>query len=96
MFTKVYWVLWALLGFITLGLVVAGSLTWFSVSVVGFTACLLIFTGMMCVTISIVGPHAKEYQHGDAEPQPKKDRVKEAAPRHIAAPAVAVQSRHAH
>ena len=92
MFTKVYWFLWAVLGLITLGLLLAGGLTWLSISVVGFVSCLMVFVGMMCVTISIVGPHAKEYQHPDAEPLPEK-KVEET--RRIPATAV-IQSRTAH
>jgi hypothetical protein len=71
MFTKVYWFFWAVLGLITLGLFITGGLTFFAASVIGFMSCLMIFVGMMCVTISIVGPHATEFQHADAEPLPR-------------------------
>ncbi|MBV9241864.1 MAG: hypothetical protein JO314_07645 [Acidobacteria bacterium] len=95
MFAKVYWVIWGILGLVTLGLFFAGSLTLFSVTVLGFIACTMIFVGMMCVTISIVGPHAKEYQHDDAEPLPEKKL--QAEPTRNSLPAgVAIQSRHAH
>src|SRR6478672_3850731 len=98
-FTKCYWACWAILAIITLGMFVAGSITWLSISVIGFVACTLVFLGMMCVTISIVstvGPHANEFQHPDAEPLPEKKSRVAVAPSRIAAPAMAVHGRHAH
>ena len=95
-FTKFYWGLWAILAVVTLGIFVAGDITWFSISVVGVISCTLVFTGMICVTISIVGPHADEYQHHDAEPLPEKKVRKAVTPARVAAPAVAMQRGQAH
>jgi len=89
--TKFYWSLWAVLAAVTLGLFATGTLTWFSITVVGFVACTLVFTGMMCVTISIVGPHANEFHHTDAEPLPLPKPQKQRATTRM--PGVAVQSR---
>jgi hypothetical protein len=93
--TKFYWSLCAVLAAVTLGLFATGTLTWFSITVVGFIACTLVFTGMMCVTISIVGAHANEFQHADAEPITKPEPQKQFVPA-SRVPAVAVQSRIAH
>lgn len=72
MSARSYWGLWAILVFVTVGLFVTANLTWLSITVVGFVACLFIFMGMICVTPTVVGPHATEFQHGDAEPIPEK------------------------
>jgi hypothetical protein len=93
MSTKFYWSLWTLLVLVTLGLLLAGSLTNVTISIVGMVACLFILMGMMCITPTLVGPHAKEFQHGDAEPVPQNKA--EPAPKRIPAGAV-IQSRIAH
>lgn len=90
--TKFYWSLWAVLGVVMLGLFVTGTVTWFSITLLGFISCALIFVGMMCVTISIVGPHSKEFQHPDAEPLPEKKVRKVAATVPLAAPVVPIRS----
>ena len=78
MSTRSYWSLWTILGLVTVILFVTANLTWFSITVVGFVACLFIFMGIMCITPTLVGPHAQEFQHGDAEPiQEKKVQVQQ-------------------
>ena len=97
MFTKFYWTLWMILALATVVLFAVGSLGWFAVTVVGFISCLLIFMGIMCVTPTIVGPHAEEFQHDDAEPVTPKPRAQRTPVRErFARTSVGVQDRHAH
>ena len=93
MFTKIYWGLWTTMSLITVALFATGNLGWLSITIIGFVACTLAFTGMICLTPTIVGPHAEEFQHADAEPLVNKDkpRIRE----RFAPAAVSVQNRHA-
>lgn len=93
MFTKVYWGFWTTLALITVGLLATGNLGWLAITVIGFVSCALIFMGMICVTPTIVGPHAAEFQHGDAEPLVEKERV--GIRERFAHSTASVQSRHA-
>lgn len=95
MFTKVYWGLWTVLALITIGLFAAGSLGWLEITVIGFVSCLFIFMGMICVTPTIVGPHAKEYEHGDTEPGFKEKKVKPVKAETFAPAGAVIQNRHA-
>jgi|GEM_PF-5317942 len=93
MFTKVYWALWATLALITVGMLATGNLGWLGITIIGAASCTLIFMGIICVTPTIVGPHAEEFKHGDAEPVVKKERVSiQERFAHSAAP---IQNRHA-
>jgi len=94
MFIKVYWGSWAALVLAGLLLFAMGSLSWLALTVMGAVACTLIFTGMMCITPTLVGPHAKEFQHSDAEPVVEKAKTEKSSSR-VFSPA-RVQSRHAH
>jgi hypothetical protein len=93
MFTKVYWGFWTTLALITAALLATGNLGWLGITVIGFASCTLIFMGMICVTPTVVGPHADEFQHGDAEPVVKKERVR--IREGFAHAAASVQNRHA-
>jgi hypothetical protein len=93
MFTKIYWVLWTTMSLITVALFATGNLGWLGITVIGFVACTLAFMGMICLTPTIVGPHAEEFQHADAEPLAKKD--KPPMRERFARIPVSVQNRHA-
>jgi hypothetical protein len=94
MFTKFYWGLWIVLALTTVGLFAGGQLGWLEMTVIGFMACLFIFMGMICVTPTLVGPHASEYDHGDAEIPVENKRTKPIKAESFPAGAV-IQNRHA-
>jgi len=93
MFTKVYWGFWTILALITLAMLATDNLGWLGISVIGFASCTLIFMGMICVTPTIVGPYAVEFQHGDAEPVVQKEKVR--IRERFAHATASVQNRHA-
>ena len=92
MVIKIYWALWATLGVVTLGLFAMGLLTWLAVTIIGAVVCTLVFTGMMCLTPMLVGPHAKEFQHDDAEPLLKGKAVRAPVREKLGSAAIGVQS----
>ena len=92
--TKFYWTLWALLAAITVALEATGNLSWLGITVIGFVSCLFIFMGMICVTPTIVGPHAVEFQHGDTEPALETKPVRRRARDIFMPAAVSVHNRH--
>lgn len=95
MFAKVYWGLWTVLALVTAGLFASSHLGLFEITVIGFVSCLFIFMGMICVTPTIVGPHAKEYEHADAEPAFENKKVKPIRAETYAPAGAIIQNRHA-
>ena len=95
MFVKFYWGLWAALAVATMALFLTANLTWLSITLVGFAACLFVFMGMMCLTPTVVGPHADEFHHADAEPVRTEKKAPAKAAKEYAPAGFGVRDHHA-